>query len=352
MISPRAVQIRDTAKSTLKRLLFCPPEDARRAEELEAFTRELYALCRRPKVGLNPLAVFSIAVHETNFFRSQLWIDNLNPGGLKNATATGYQKYINGVDAARALVVHVLMYVDGKAGNLGKYRILDERASAVTKAGYGATVVTLADFRSKWATDVEWPEKVAARYDYIRTLQYDDNPIKPDYIEDRTRIVPTGRRNTPNLRLEPDHIAVHDTGNQSMGAGAYAHNDFLWAGGGPESVSFHWAVDDSYVVQNVATDMVTWQAGDGYYGKGNRKAESYEICINSDGDYVQALHNAAHHVAKRLKARGWKPDSNRLRPGKHQDFSGKYCPGQMLRNRDGISWGDFVGLVNKYYATL
>lgn len=352
MTNPASISLHGPTKTILRRMLDVIPDDAVHAIQVENFIRELWTLARRPKVFLNPLAVFSIAVHETDYFRSDLWRDNLNPGGLKNAEATGYQTFINGTDAARALCVHVLMYTDGKAGNLGKYRVLDERASAVTKAGYAGTVKTLADMHNKWATDSAWPEKVTARYDQIRLFNLENDTPEQKYIEDRTRVVPTGRVNTPNLKLDADHIIVHQTGNPGYGAGAYMHNGFLWAGGGGENVSFHWVVDDTYVVQNVDTNYVTWQAGDGYYGRGNRRGESYELCINADSDYTQTLHNAAHHIARRLRARGWQPDTTRLRPGQHRNFSGKWCPAQLLNNVDGISWPEFVNLIREYYNNV
>lgn len=352
MTNPESIPLHGPSKTVLRRLLAVIPDDARQSLQVEYFMREVWALCLRPGVQLNPLAVVAIAFHETDEFTSDLWNDNLNPGGLENATATGYQKFANGIDAARAICVHVLMYTQGKAGNLGKYRQLDTRAGAVTRAGYGKTVTTIADFRNKWATDSKWPEKVVARYNQIRTADIEKEIDPPEYIEDRTRIVPTGRINTPNLRLDADHIVIHQTGNPGYGADAYMHNTFLWNGGGPENVSFHWAVDDSYVVQNVSTDMVTWQAGDGYYGPGNRKAESYELCINADGDYNATIHNAAHHVAKRLHARGWEPNAVRLRPARHYDFSGKWCPAQLLNGYNGIAWADFVALVERYFNAI
>lgn len=351
MTNPASIPIHGPQKVTLTRALAALPESAMHAQQAENLVRELWLLCRRPKVNVNPLVPYAIAMHETGGFTSDLWNFNFNPCGLKTKAGNDYAKFINGVDAARALAVHVLMYADGKAGNLGKYRSLDPRASIVVAKGWGGSVETLADFRGKWADDERWPEKVVARYNTVRTTELEP-AYEPDYIEITNRVVPTGRINTPNLALVADHIAVHQTGNTARGAGAYMHNQFLWAGGGPENVSFHWAIDDSYVYQNVNTDMVTWQAGDGYYGRGNRRAESYELCVNADGDYVQTIHNAAHHIAKRLTARGWYPDETRLRPGQHRNFSGKWCPAQILSGTAGINWNDFVSLVRFYYERM
>lgn len=351
MTAPASIVLRGPAKTTLKRMVFSIPENATRRTEAARLAREVYRLC--VKVGLNPLAVWSIAMHETGRFStiadSDAWTTGLNPGGIFNHDLTAYARFTSGVEAARALVVHVLMYEQGKAGRLGLYRALDPGASRVVKAGYAGTASNLEEMRGKWATDPQWPEWVVLQYNHVRRLEVIDRtaPEAAHTYRFRQALLSPGMPNYSGLTLQPAFFAVHETANRSIGANAEMHRSFHNSGGGSENVSFHAVADDAEVIQLLPYDLVAWQAGDGYYGPGNRQAESLEICVNSDGDWLETVNNAAHYVADRLHARGW--TIGHLRPGRHYDFSGKWCPTKLLNGEGGVTWAQFVAMVERYY---
>jgi len=135
---------------------------------------------------------------------------------------------------------------------------------------------------------------------------------------------------------------IHDTANTRQGANAIMHAKYVanveryktgW------QASYHLAVDDQMGVQILPFNEIGLHAGDGLYGTGNAHTIGIEICINRDGDIRKAEDNAARLAAAIMNT--YKVDAIY----KHQDHSGKYCPGKMLREG---RWYDFVKLVRKY----
>jgi hypothetical protein len=110
------------------------------------------------------------------------------------------------------------------------------------------------------------------------------------------RDIPAGWPNRPGLKLyggAANWIVWHETANRKAGTGARNHNQFLIEHrGGDYKVSFHFVVDDREIWQNLPLDEVAWQAGDGYYGEGNRDGVAIELCVNSDGDFRKTVRNA------------------------------------------------------------
>ncbi|WP_062323680.1 N-acetylmuramoyl-L-alanine amidase [Halolactibacillus sp. JCM 19043] len=134
-------------------------------------------------------------------------------------------------------------------------------------------------------------------------------------------------------------ITVHQTGNTSRGANAQAHAN-LQSRDNVRSASWHWQVDDKDAIQSFPHDAQCWHAGDGQ-GDGNLNSIGIEICINSDGDYKQAVKNGAKLVAKILKDENLTIDKVK----RHYDWSRKNCPAQIMAGKDGIGWNDFINLV-------
>ncbi|MDO5027446.1 MAG: SH3 domain-containing protein [Tissierellia bacterium] len=138
--------------------------------------------------------------------------------------------------------------------------------------------------------------------------------------------------------------AGHDTGNTSYGANAQAHAnlqsrqvlDYGW----------HWQVDDKEAIQSFKHEYRIFCQGDGYNGIGNNQAVSVEICINRDGNYKQAVTNGARLVAKIMKDEKIGIDQVH----QHNFFSGKNCPHEIRRARDGITWLKFKKLVMEFYG--
>ncbi len=139
----------------------------------------------------------------------------------------------------------------------------------------------------------------------------------------------------PYLR-EPDRIVVHNTANDAPAA-----NEINYMINRPEEVSFHFAADDTEVVQGLPLERNAWASGDGL-GAGNLRGIHVEICYSKSGRerFQRAEENAARLLAELLKERGWGLD----RVTKHQDYDGKYCPHRTLD----LGWERFLKMVKKY----
>lgn len=140
-------------------------------------------------------------------------------------------------------------------------------------------------------------------------------------------------------------VTVHQTGNPNRGANAQAHAN-LQSNGNVRSASWHYQVDDKEAIQSFSHRAQCWHAGDGR-GEGNLNSIGIEICINSDGDYKQAVKNGAKLVAKILKDENLTIDKVK----RHYDWSRKNCPAQIMAGRDSIGWNDFIELVKNELNT-
>jgi len=127
--------------------------------DVYTFVIELIRLCKI--TGYNHGLMFAQAWHETGGFTSEVWKNRKNPAGIKDLDGTSYQLYFNGVDAARAFVVHMSAYIpppNEKA--LENYFYLDRRYKVAVYANKGKNFVTIKDLTGKWATDPEYGKKI------------------------------------------------------------------------------------------------------------------------------------------------------------------------------------------------
>ena len=138
-----------------------------------------------------------------------------------------------------------------------------------------------------------------------------------------------------------EYIVVHDTGNTGRGAGVKSHFSFF--NGADRQSSADYFVDDHSIGQFVEDWNYSWHCGDGKgkYGITNSNSIGVEICINSDGNYTQAVKNAAELVRFLMKKYNI-PLSKVVR---HYDASRKSCPNQIINGKDGITWDKFKQLV-------
>lgn len=129
------------------------------------FEQELRRLCK--KHGYNHPAMFAQAWHETVGFSSIAWVSRRNPAGIKTNDGTRYQSYYNGVDAARAFVVHMSAYVRPPLNpkDLQRYWYLDERFRLALEANRGKSYETFHDLAGHWAEDPEYGEKIDKIYE-------------------------------------------------------------------------------------------------------------------------------------------------------------------------------------------
>lgn len=156
--------------------------------------------------------------------------------------------------------------------------------------------------------------------------------IVPDSVSNR---VSFGRGNPRN------YLTIHQTGNTDEGSNAMAHHNLQARSG--IGYGWHWQVDDHEAIQTHDHSFKIWHAGDGR-GKGNTQSISIEICVNSDGDYNQAVENGAKLAALILKEENI-DISNMVQ---HNYWSGKDCPHEIRLGKNGITWAVFVNKVKNY----
>lgn len=132
----------------------------------------------------------------------------------------------------------------------------------------------------------------------------------------------------PNNTVE--YIVIHDTGNTSPGADAYSH--YLYFSSGDRDASAHYFVDDLSVIQIIDDSEGSWHSGVRYKNYAtpisNTNSIGIEMCINSDGDYDQAMRNTIDLAAYLL----WNYDLSIDHLVRHYDCNGKICPMSMSAN--------------------
>ncbi|CAF1433547.1 unnamed protein product [Adineta steineri] len=138
-------------------------------------------------------------------------------------------------------------------------------------------------------------------------------------------------------------ITIHNTANS-----APAQNEATYLNNRRDSqyISFHYAVDNIHAIQLLPDNIHGWHAGDGS-GEGNKASIGVEIAQSTNTN--EALKNAAIENGARLAAlllKRYNFGVDRLR--KHQDWSGKNCPHDILGR---YGWTNFVNLVQQKLNT-
>ncbi len=156
-----------------------------------------------------------------------------------------------------------------------------------------------------------------------------------------TDLVPDTNSNRTHINREIRYVVIHETGNPSVGANAQAHANYIKQGAQSRMVSWHYTVDDHEIYHHLPDNEVGWHAGDQLeQNGGNLNGIGVEICINEDGDFEQALQNAAKLTAYLLQTYHLDLDCVK----QHGDFSGKNCPATL---RDTGRWEEFLLLVEQ-----
>src|SRR5699024_9372002 len=153
--------------------------------------------------------------------------------------------------------------------------------------------------------------------------------IKQQLVADNTaRKVTYGGGNSKK------YIVIHETANTNKGANAQAHAN-LQSNGNSRQASWHYQVDDEQVIQSFSDNAKCWHAGNKRY---NEQSIGIEICVNSDGDFKNAVENAIE-LTKLLMAKYDIPVANVIQ---HNKASGKDCPRHLRSGDKGITWSQFV----------
>lgn len=180
------------------------------------------------------------------------------------------------------------------------------------------------------------------RYD-INTGKYD--PILPKV--EKIETVKIRQQLSYNKNYSPGEsrvkkITIHETANKSQGANAAMHANFIDNG---SEATWHYTVDDKEAVQSFHDTTRCWHAGDGR-GQGNMESIGIEICVNSDGNFQQALKNAASLVKILMKRHNLSIND----VVQHNHWSGKNCPTNLRNGSQGVNWVEFLDMVQTQKA--
>lgn len=137
------------------------------------------------------------------------------------------------------------------------------------------------------------------------------------------------------------YITIHETGNTSRGANAQAHANLQSRGNPGRAAAWHWQVDDKKAIQSYPHTAQCWHAGDGRRD-GNLNSIAIEICVNKDGNFQQAVANAAE-LTRKIMAEENIPVS---RVVQHNKWSGKNCPQRLRKGSHGVKWSQFVAMLS------
>lgn len=160
-------------------------------------------------------------------------------------------------------------------------------------------------------------------------------------VEVTREFIAVGRPNRPGTALRPRSVTIHNTDNAARGAGAKAHSRFVREQGyytyrGKRNwVSWHYTVDDKFVVQQLPVNERAWHAG-----AGNAESIAIEICMNSDMNAQVAYRNAAALVATLVTDLELTADDIVT----HESWTGKKCPSVLLVDN---RWQEFVQAVGE-----
>lgn len=143
-------------------------------------------------------------------------------------------------------------------------------------------------------------------------------------VKVHTKIIDSGTEARPGKKRKIKYLVIHETDNTSNGADAENHAEFL-SKNNKTSTSWHYTVDDKEIYHHIPDDEVAHHAAT---DKGNLYGIGIELCVNEDGKFEKTFENGAKLVAYLLKE--YNLNLNDIKT--HNDFSGKDCPHNILKN--------------------
>ena len=280
----------------------------------------------RPHTALCLGMLWVESQYGTAFYRNRP--ENKNALNLRPPNGDGYLTFPTWTDGVRAW----------------RERII----SPTYKQGIYARTVTLDDLVAVYApkNDGNAPKAYAAT---IRALWavwgVTEGRESMDAAPFVVSLIPAGNRNRPGSKLNTDDdrwtIVQHTTGNTNPGAGAQMHRDFVHGGGGPARVSFHFVVDDMWIIQLLPVDEIGWHAGDGCDDRGGDvgcfDSVGIELCVDAGANWARAKDHLARLYAMLATGdprivgmrAGWF-SLDRVTTHRAVSDDNKYCPTQLL----------------------
>ncbi|RPF57631.1 N-acetylmuramoyl-L-alanine amidase [Abyssicoccus albus] len=138
-------------------------------------------------------------------------------------------------------------------------------------------------------------------------------------------LLPISHRNRTKQVMRPKYITIHNTGNSSKGANALMHAKYI-KNQQHRYVSWHYTIDDQYIIQHVPSNEVAWHAGDGAMGLGNISSIGIEMCQHDGVDFEQVIQNTIELV--RLLMKQYDIPIHRVVP--HSHWKQTSCPKFLL----------------------
>ncbi|HHZ18619.1 MAG TPA: N-acetylmuramoyl-L-alanine amidase [Acholeplasmataceae bacterium] len=169
----------------------------------------------------------------------------------------------------------------------------------------------------------------------------------PFYIQEKSVVTPDllpadhKFRPSPGQSYTRKYVVIHDTANNTAGAGVLMHSQFI-KNTDRSSSSWHYTVDDTLIYQHIPDMEVAWHAGE---ADGNRYGIGIETCINPEADYTIVMQRTAKLTAELLAKYGLTLNDVK----QHYDFTQKDCPRVMRTNK---RWDEFLNLVSIEYMGL
>lgn len=173
------------------------------------------------------------------------------------------------------------------------------------------------------------PTKLRAEVDEIDAI-----PVITEYVPEHTL-------ERPGEKRKIKYIVIHETGNTGRNANAKSHSNYLRQEADLQQKSWHYTVDDHEIYYHIPDNEIAFHAGDGLKEDGgNLNGIGIEMCVNPENDYEKTLQNTAKLTAMLLKA--YDLDISCVK--KHQDFSGKNCPTNLINSG---RWDEFLEMVKR-----
>lgn len=166
-------------------------------------------------------------------------------------------------------------------------------------------------------------------------------------VEIKQQLVPQSKRKATFGTGNPQtKMVVHQTGNPQKGANAQMHANLQSRG---YSASWHIQSDDKEIIQSWPFAYRLYHASTGSRADGgNMVGIAWEICINSDGDYLKSLALAAQGIGQVMRQVGM-PMSALTTHNAEDRVKRKWCPAQILSGKEGVNWADFKRMVQLSY---
>ena len=143
-------------------------------------------------------------------------------------------------------------------------------------------------------------------------------------------LIPKGSITRPGTKNSCSYITIHDTGNNTAGANARAHANYIK--NVKEKTSWHYTVDDTEIYRHIPDNEKSYHTSD---KAANESSIAIELCVNEDGDFEKTVENAAW-LCRELSQKYNVPRGNIRR---HYDWTGKNCPETLIKS----GWDEFLG---------